>query len=214
MSHGNFFSWDGRHRPNWSLFLGSNVILFLVAFMLVDMRMGDASVGAVDPKPAEPVTVPAAKAPDVIAAGKAAVVRTYGIRQFPTDFRESIRPWQTYIRKYSLEFDVDPDLVAAILYVESGGDPKSVSPRGAMGLMQIAPVTASNLGIIDVFDPEQNIRAGTRYISSLIQTYHDELAVLQVYNAGASVRDLNHIPAETTRFVQRVQLLKGYLKNM
>jgi soluble lytic murein transglycosylase-like protein len=151
--------------------------------------------------------------PNSGAAGETFVVQPRRVHRFNAgNILEIVRPWQMYIRKYSLEFGVDPDLVTAILYIESKGDPNSVSRKGAMGLMQITPATANHLGIIDVFDPEQNIKGGVKYIAHLIRTY-DESSALLAYNAGTGILDQDRIPVETKQFVERVQFLRSFLKD-
>jgi soluble lytic murein transglycosylase-like protein len=130
----------------------------------------------------------------------------------PKDVWESIRPWKSFIEQYSKQFGVDPLLVSAVLYIESKGDPNIISPRGALGLMQITPTTARSLGIEDILDPEENIRAGVKYISFLIGRY-DEASALLAYNAGAGILDENHIPKETKRFVEQVLALRSFLKD-
>jgi soluble lytic murein transglycosylase-like protein len=108
---------------------------------------------------------------------------------------------------------VNPALVRAMIVVESGFNPRAVSKRGAIGLMQLRPETARRYGVSDIYDPGQNIRAGTRYLSDLMTLYdsHTELA-LAAYNAGeaAVARYGGQIPPfkETREYVPSV--LKVY----
>lgn len=84
------------------------------------------------------------------------------------------------------EARVRPELVRAVIVVESGFNPRAISRRGAIGLMQLLPTTARRYGAFNAFDPEQNIHAGARYLADLIARYGDdrlELA-LAAYNAG------------------------------
>ena len=74
--------------------------------------------------------------------------------------------YRPLIEHYSHLNGVDPELVAAIIYAESGGDPKAVSTQGAAGLMQLMPATAAELGVTDRHDAEQNISSGTRYLGT------------------------------------------------
>jgi hypothetical protein len=84
------------------------------------------------------------------------------------------------------ESKVRPELVRAVIVVESGFNPRAVSRRGAIGLMQLLPSTARHYGAFNAFDPEQNIHAGARYLADLIARYGGEKLelVLAAYNAG------------------------------
>ena len=78
-----------------------------------------------------------------------------------------------------------PALVLAVASVESGFQPKAVSPKGAQGLMQLMPATAASLGVSDAFDPETNLEGGSRYLAELIALYGGDLTkALAAYNAG------------------------------
>jgi len=103
---------------------------------------------------------------------------------------------------------VDPELVRAIIQVESAWDPRAVSPAGAMGLMQLMPATVKARGVTDPFDPVQNIEAGVAEIAERLEEYAGELSVaLAAYNAGGkAVSRYEGIPPyrETMDYVQRV----------
>jgi soluble lytic murein transglycosylase-like protein len=104
---------------------------------------------------------------------------------------------------------VRPELVRAVIVVESAFNPRAVSRRGAVGLMQLRPATARRYGVADAFDPEQNISAGVHYLRDLLSRYGNNLELtLAAYNAGedAVQRYGNHIPpfAETQRYVPTV----------
>jgi soluble lytic murein transglycosylase-like protein len=104
---------------------------------------------------------------------------------------------------------LEPALVTAVILAESGGDPRAVSKRGAGGLMQLMPATARQYGVNNVFDPEQNIRAGTRYLHDLADRYQNDLELmLAAYNAGPDAVDRQggRIPPfrETLEYVPRV----------
>jgi soluble lytic murein transglycosylase-like protein len=104
---------------------------------------------------------------------------------------------------------LEPALVKAVLVAESGADPQAVSPRGASGLMQLMPATARQYGVRDIFDPEQNIRAGTQYLRDLKHRYGNDLRLmLAAYNAGPGAVDQNHgvVPpfGETLEYIPRV----------
>jgi hypothetical protein len=103
---------------------------------------------------------------------------------------------------------VDPDLVRAIVRVESDYDPKAVSNKGAMGLMQLIPATARRFGVENPFDPKQNLEGGVNYLKYLLDIFGGDLSLsLAAYNAGEhSVQRYGGIPAipETRDYVRRV----------
>jgi soluble lytic murein transglycosylase-like protein len=103
---------------------------------------------------------------------------------------------------------LDPGLVMAVVSVESGFRPQAVSPRGAQGLMQLMPGTASSLGVVDAFDPVQNLDGGTRHLGQLLTLYGGDLArALAAYNAGeGAVHRHGGVPPyrETRAYVKKV----------
>lgn len=105
--------------------------------------------------------------------------------------------------------DVDPKLVMAVIAVESAFDPHAISPRHAMGLMQLTAQTAARFGVRDPFDPEQNVRGGTVYLSWLLKRFAGNLTLaLAAYNAGENSVDLYRgIPPfrETVRYLKSVK---------
>ena len=119
------------------------------------------------------------------------------------------RAFDPLIEKAARQAQVHPQLVRAIIVVESAFNPRAVSRRGAVGLMQLLPSTARRYGAADAFDPEQNITAGTRYLRDLITRYGKNLElVLAAYNAGedAVERYGKRVPpyAETRQYVPAV----------
>jgi soluble lytic murein transglycosylase-like protein len=108
------------------------------------------------------------------------------------------------VEQYASQHGVDPDLVSAVIEVESGGNPRAVSHKGAAGLMQIMPETARELGLRNAFDPEANIASGTQYLRQLLDRYGSPEVALWAYNAGPKAVDLGHMPAETRQYVPRV----------
>jgi hypothetical protein len=104
--------------------------------------------------------------------------------------------------------DLDVELLASVIRAESNGNVHAVSRAGARGLMQLMPGTASKLGVADSFRADQNINGGTEYLNSLLERYHDNLALaLAAYNAGpAAVDKYRGIPPyhETRLYVARI----------
>lgn len=124
----------------------------------------------------------------------------------PHTARERVEP---FVQQHSASQALRPDLVRAVIQVESGFNPRARSPKGAMGLMQLMPPTAVEMGVRDPYDPEQNIRGGTAYLRRLLDRYNgnEELA-LAAYNAGAEAVDRHGraVPPfrETRDYVKRV----------
>ena len=115
-------------------------------------------------------------------------------------------PFVNIIERASAQHGVDPILVHAVIEVESGYRPAVRSPKGAMGLMQLMPATARRYAVVDPFDPQANIEAGTRHLKTLLDEFEVPQA-LAAYNAGeASVRKFGGIPPyrETHSYVARI----------
>ncbi len=104
--------------------------------------------------------------------------------------------------------NVDPALVKAVISTESSWNPRAISPKGAVGLMQLIPETAQRFGVGNSFDPVQNVEGGTTYLKSLLDRYNGNLTKsLAAYNAGERAVDISGgVPAypETQRYVQKV----------
>jgi len=119
--------------------------------------------------------------------------------------------WGRYaaeIQEISTRYGVSPVLVEAVVRAESGFDPRAVSPKGAAGLMQLMPQTASALGVRDRFDPRENIQGGVRHLRYLLERYRGSVPnAIAAYNAGEQAVDAHGgIPPypETQQYVQRV----------
>ena len=122
-------------------------------------------------------------------------------------------PLAREIERTAARHGVDPRLVEAVVRVESAGDPGAVSPKGALGLMQLMPARAAALGVQDAFDPAANLDGGVRHLRDLLARYDGNLSLaLAAYNAGeAAVRAHGGIPPfpETRAYVRKVLALYG-----
>lgn len=119
------------------------------------------------------------------------------------------RPYGAVVDEAAQRYGLEPALLHAVITVESGYNPRAVSRRGAAGLMQLMPVTARRLGVIDVFNPVENIHAGARYLMELMQRFGSDVRLaLAAYNAGeaAVVKHGYRIPPyrETAAYVPKV----------
>jgi hypothetical protein len=124
----------------------------------------------------------------------------------------SSTPYDAVIAAAAREHKVDPALIAAVIRAESNFAPRAVSRKGARGLMQLMPATARRLGVSRVFDPKENIRAGTAYLSELATRFGETSVELiaAAYNAGESaVDEYKGVPPyrETKEYVRRVTRL-------
>ncbi len=118
------------------------------------------------------------------------------------------------IEEAAARHNVDPNLVRAVIKVESNFNPNAVSRKGAMGLMQLMPQTARQLNVSNPFDPQQNVDAGVRHLKKLMESYGGDVNLtLAAYNAGAgAVARSAGVPhfAETRNYVKRItQLYNG-----
>ena len=108
----------------------------------------------------------------------------------------------------SARYRLDPDLVNSVIHAESGFNVKAVSRKGAQGLMQLMPQTASQLGVADAFDAAANVDGGARYLRELLERYNfDLIKALAAYNAGPRrVEQHNGVPPyyETQAYVARI----------
>lgn len=118
-------------------------------------------------------------------------------------------PIKEIVRAAAARYSVDADLISSVIAAESNFDPKAVSKRNARGLMQLLPETAARFGVQNIFDPKENIDAGTHYLRDLLQRYNNNLVLaLAAYNAGPErVQQFGRVPpyAETVSYVRRVK---------
>lgn len=126
-------------------------------------------------------------------------------------------PAAGFVRKYAARYRVPPELTAALIDVESRWNPRAVSNKGAMGLMQLMPATAKRYAL-DPFNAEQNIAAGTRYVTALMWEFHGDLRLVSAaYYAGdrrIARQQLNYRNQDVVAYVQAVRrryVLRKYL---
>ena len=139
---------------------------------------------------------------------KLSALRSYAAHLAGHPFHPCNAPSQATLRRAARQYGIPEDLVVNIAKAESEGVPHRVSHAGAMGVMQLMPGTARELGVADPFDPEENLNAGVRYLKILWQRYHgDRLRVSAAYNAGPGnvpQRGPLALPAETRLYVGKV----------
>ncbi|MGA3134215.1 MAG: lytic transglycosylase domain-containing protein [Terracidiphilus sp.] len=122
-----------------------------------------------------------------------------------------------FVRQYAAHYSVPPELIGALIDVESRWNPRAISNKGAMGLMQLMPKTARRYGAFEPFDIEQNIAAGTRYVTALMWEFHGDLRlVAAAYYAGdrgIARKQLSYGDPDVVAYVQAVRrryLLRKY----
>jgi soluble lytic murein transglycosylase-like protein len=117
--------------------------------------------------------------------------------------------YDSIIERAAVSAAVEPNLLRAVIVVESGFNSRAVSKRGAVGLMQLMPATASRFGVFDLYDPKENVHAGASYLKFLMDRFgHNVRLALAAYNAGEEAVDRNggQIPpfSETMAYVPKV----------
>ena len=118
-------------------------------------------------------------------------------------------PAERLVQQYAAHYCVPPELIAALIDVESRWNPRVVSNKGAIGLMQLMPATARQFGARDPFNAEQNIAAGTRYVTALMWEFHGEIRlVAAAYYAGdrgIAREQLNYHNPNVVAYVEAVR---------
>lgn len=140
-----------------------------------------------------------------------------GLIKFKSNFNDETlaSKFQKIFEEVAKEFNLDPHLLKAMAKVESNFNPKAVSPKGAMGVMQLIPSTARLVGVSDPFDPIENIYGGAKYLRWLLDEFRDLKLSLAAYNAGPeAVRQYKGIPPypETINYVKNVLYYYDLLK--
>ncbi len=120
------------------------------------------------------------------------------------------------VKEYAKRYKIPERLFLELVRAESNFNPKAVSPKGAMGLCQLMPATARRFGVKNPFDPDENLRAGAKYLKNLYEKYRDWKLALAAYNAGegAVERYGRKVPPyrETREYVKRILSRSGKVK--
>lgn len=138
----------------------------------------------------------------------------------PANLREGITKFRPIVRKTSERYALSPALISAVIHAESYYNPLAISKKGAVGLMQLMPGTATRYGVYDRQNPEQNVDGGVRYLRDLLKMFNNNTALaVAAYNAGenAVISRGNKIPPfpETQKYVKRVlSLVEKYEREM
>ena len=118
------------------------------------------------------------------------------------------RDYSPYIHKAAAKYDLEPELIKAVIKTESNGNHRAVSRKGAMGLMQLMPTTANDMNVSNPFNPEENIEGGAKYLKYLLERFNGNLTLaLAAYNSGPkTVEKYGAVPPidETRQYVKRI----------
>ncbi|MGH0030052.1 MAG: lytic transglycosylase domain-containing protein [Myxococcota bacterium] len=178
--------------------LGAGVLLSAPAWADAEIQRKIAALRALTPR------APAAAAPPR-SVGKAGTAGCSAARARRLDPAERTVVTMRAIRDASLRYGVSAELIRSVIRHESAGNPAAVSHKGAMGLMQLMPATARQLGVSCAFDPRQNVMGGTRYLREMRNRFGSWRLALAAYNAGpARVESGRRWPRETRNYVEQV----------
>ena len=138
------------------------------------------------------------------------------LNELPDKLNDRLEKYQNIITRAAQKFDVNENMIKAIISQESYGNPKAVSSAGAKGLMQLMESTAEELGVTDIFNVKENIMGGVKYFKKMLDKFENSELALAAYNAGPSnVEKYKGIPPfdETTNYVKKVMNYFNKLDN-
>lgn len=186
------------------------VALFIISILSASLSSKQAPTPSPGARIAAPITVNALNEADRTVA--------FSIKQFIVSYKAGDETAETIalrVVQYGREVGVDPKLVAALMAVESGFNPRDVSSSGAKGLGQLMPGTAAGLGVTDPFDIDQNVRGTTQYIKMMFDRWAGNpnqvgLALASYKDGyGAVSRANGNLSEDTRRYIARIVQLKG-----
>ncbi len=191
------------NADNTLRYLGSGIQLFVICALLVLCNSGVSDAGSIYSFVDERGAWHFSNVPTDPRYGSVSRSRHIS-SHVPVNYSK----FEKIISEAATRHGLDPDLIRAIIQIESGWIPDARSSKGAIGLMQLMPETSSNLAVSNPFDPEANIRGGTKYLSRLLERFKGNLVMaLAAYNAGPEkVKRYKGIPPypETRRYVRNV----------
>jgi hypothetical protein len=157
---------------------------------------------------------PFVKKPEKIIKEKEVVEKQGSGKNETASQSSSPEDYGSYVQSVASKYEIEPELIHAVIKTESNGNHRAVSRKGAMGLMQLMPSTASDMNVTNPFNPLENIEGGTKYLKSLLEKFNGDLTLaLAAYNAGPkTVEKYGSVPpiSETQRYVNKViSLYKG-----
>ena len=186
--------------------LGETTRLFLTADGSSFVDVPTAEIVQIEPDLNAPATPE--KSSETLATAPAAMNPALPATVPPTPASTRPADIAEAVNSASGRYRIDPDLVNSVIRAESGFKVHAISPKGAQGLMQLMPGTASNLGVSNAFDPNANVDGGTRYLRELLERYNFDLVkALAAYNAGPHrVEQYGGVPPylETRKYVASI----------
>ncbi len=144
-------------------------------------------------------------------------VKTGSSARSASTLSQRLMQYDKYIAEAAQKYNVDSNLIKAVIVAESAAQPEAISPKHAKGLMQLIDSTAAEMGVQNVWDPRENILGGTRYLKQMLDRFNgDVVLALASYNAGPGAVDRHKgVPPfqETRDYIQRIQQYHKYYQN-